>query len=194
MGWKPEGVRPEPKKFVLIAAPHTSNWDLIFLVTIAGEFKLKINWIGKHTIFKWPWGPLARAFGGLSLIRDSKQNMTQQMVQALTDLDQLALIIPAEGTRGHVEHWRSGFYHIARLAQVPIIFGYLDYARKRGGFGHGFIPTGDIPKDMDIVREFYAEKKGKFPERFGRIQLKEEMAEMAETPEAAGETGEKAGG
>lgn len=183
MGWEPEGERPEPAKFVLIAAPHTSNWDLIYLVTIAGAFGLKINWIGKHTIFKPPWGPLARLFGGLSLKRDSKQNMVEQMVEALTERDRLALIVPAEGTRGHVEHWRSGFYHIARLAQVPIIFGYLDYRRKRGGFGSGFIPTGDLSRDMDIVREFYSEITGKYPENFGRIRLKEEKAE---TPKAAG--------
>lgn len=185
MGWKPEGEKPKPAKFVLIAAPHTSNWDLVYMVAIAAALEVKISWIGKDTIFKPPWGPLARRFGGLSLKRDSQQNMVEQMVEAFAERDRLALTVPAEGTRGHVEHWRSGFYHIARLAQVPIVFGYLDYRTKRGGFGSGFIPTGDISRDMDIVREFYSEKTARYPENFGRIQLKGETAETSDTPKAA---------
>ena len=88
--------------------------------------------------------------------------------------DELALTVPVEGTRGYVPYWKSGFYHIAREAQVPIVMSYLDYGRKRGGFGAAFHPSGDIGRDMDQVRAFYADKSGKYPELVGEIRLKEE--------------------
>lgn len=86
-------------------------------------------------------------------------------------------MVPAEGTRAHVDYWKSGFYHIARTADVPIVMSYLDFEKKLGGFGPAFYPTGDVRKDMDTVRAFYAGKKGKYPERFGAIRLREEAEE-----------------
>ena len=97
------------------------------------------------------------------------------MARVIEDADQIALTVPAEGTRGYTPHWKSGFYHIARSARVPIVLGYLDYARRRGGFGPELIPTGDVRQDMDEIRAFYADKQGRYPELAGDVRLKEEM-------------------
>ena len=102
------------------------------------------------------------------------------MAGAFDDRDELALVAPAEGTRRYVEYWKSGFYHIATTAGVPIVTSYLDYSKKEGGFGRAFYPTGDLRKDMDAIRAFYDGRLGKYPERFGRVRLLEEDAETAE--------------
>lgn len=172
-GWREEGVRPEPP-FVLIAAPHTTNWDLPFTVALSLVYDLPIRWAGKHSLFKFPFGPFMRALGGIAIRRDKKENRVQQLADLFEKYPNLVLTVPAEGTRARVEHWKSGFYHIARAADVPIVCGYLDYEKKRGGFGFVIEPTGDVRGDMDRIREFYADKVGKFPSRFGPVRLREE--------------------
>jgi 1-acyl-sn-glycerol-3-phosphate acyltransferase len=174
-GWKPEGVRPEAAKYVLIAAPHTSNWDLPYLLALASVFDVKISWMGKHTIFKRPFGRIMKALGGVPIRRDLRHNMVKQMAQAFEESDSLTLVVPTEGTRGRASYWKSGFYHIAKLAEVPIVMGYLDYARRRGGFGPAIPPSDDLRLDMEQIRDFYADKVGKYPELFGEVRLKEEM-------------------
>ncbi len=174
-GWQPEGERPEPAKFVLIAAPHTTNWDFPFTLAFARVFNLKILWMGKHTLFKGPLGPIMRRLGGLPIQRHLRKNVVEQTADLLRNAaDELVITVPAEGTRSRVEYWKSGFYHIARAADVPIVLGYLDYKRKRGGFGAAIKPTGDLKADMDLSRAFYADKVGKYPENFGPVRLREE--------------------
>ncbi|MDJ0852653.1 MAG: lysophospholipid acyltransferase family protein [Myxococcota bacterium] len=174
-GWEAEGARPVERRFVLIAAPHTSNWDLAFLLAFAQVFDLRISWMGKHTLFRPPLGALMRRVGGLPVVRHRKGDMVGQMAEAFAERDALALVVPAEGTRDYTAHWKSGFYHIALRAGVPIVMGYLDYARKRGGFGPALHPTGDVRADMDEIRDFYSDKVGLYPEKFGEVRLKEEM-------------------
>ena len=173
-GWKAEGPRPEPDKFVMIAAPHTSNWDLAYMLALSNIRGIRVSWMGKHTLFQGPMAWVMRAVGGIPVRRDVQLNLVDQMVQEFEKRDSLALTIPAEGTRGYRDHWKSGFYHIARKANVPIVLGYLDYSRKRGGFGTSFMPSGDVKRDMDEVRRFYVDKVGKYPERFSEIRLLEE--------------------
>ena len=175
MGWEPEGARPQERRFVLIAAPHTSNWDLAYLLAIATVTGLKISWMGKHSLFRPPLGWLMRAAGGIPVVRSRSGNLVSQMARSFEGSEPLALVVPAEGTRGYVPHWKSGFYHIARTANVPIVMGYLDYASRRGGFGPALYPTGDVRADMDKIRAFYSDKVGKYPDSFGEIRLKEEM-------------------
>ena len=174
-GWKAEGTRPHERRFVLIAAPHTSNWDLPYLLAFATIFDIKISWMGKHALFHPPMGWIMRLLGGIPVVRHKRGNMVSELADAFGRSDSLALVVPAEGTRGYVPHWKSGFYHIARAADVPIVPSYLDYARRRGGFGPSLYPTGNIADDMDDLRGFYADKTGKYPEQFGEVRLKEEM-------------------
>ncbi len=174
-GWELEGTRPVERRFVLIAAPHTSNWDLAYLLALAATFDVKVSWMGKHTLFLPPLGWLMRRVGGIPIVRHRSENVVAQMARAFEESNELALVVPAEGTRGYVAHWKSGFYHIARNANVPIVLGYLDYARRRGGFGPALLPSGDIRSDMDEIRDFYADKVAKFPDLFGEVRLKEEM-------------------
>lgn len=191
-GWTPEGERPTPARFVLIAAPHTSNWDFPYLIAFAELYGVPISWIGKHTLFKWPFGGVMKALGGVPVRRDRRQNLVKSLAAVFDDHDALALVVPAEGTRGHVDQWKSGFYHIAREADVPIVLSFLDYERKVGGFGPAFRPTGDVRADMDRIRAFYADKQGKFPERFGEIRLAEESADGGGS--ASGRDGGDGGG
>lgn len=174
-GWQPEGSRPIEAKFVLIAAPHTSNWDLAYLLAMGAVYDIKISWMGKHQLFRPPLGWFMRAFGGIPIVRHQRRNMVDQMIQAFTDRDHLALVVPVEATRARTEHWKSGFYHIASQAEVPIVMGYLDYARKRGGFGPALTPSGDLRRDMDEFRAFYEPITPRHPEEFGPIRLEKEI-------------------
>jgi 1-acyl-sn-glycerol-3-phosphate acyltransferase len=179
-GWGPEGERPSAPRFVLIAAPHTSNWDLAYLLALAEVYDLRIFWMGKHTIFRWPFGGLFRALGGIPIRRHERADRVGAMAREFAERDTFALVVPAEATRGWAPHWKSGFYHIARRANVPIVMGFLDYARRRGGFGPQLFPSGDITEDMAVIRGFYAGKVGKYPENFGPVKLREEEAKAVE--------------
>lgn len=175
-GWRADGNPPDLPAFVLIAAPHTSNWDLPFTLAFSYMLDVPLRWAGKHTLFVFPWGPIMRGLGGIPIRRDRRENRVQQLADLFRQHPQLVLLLPAEGTRARAEHWKSGFYHIAVAAGVPIVCGYLDYERKRGGFGLVLEPTGDIEADMDRIRAFYADKMGKFPDQFGPVRLREERA------------------
>lgn len=174
-GWRPEGRRPASRRYVLIAAPHTSNWDLAYLLALATIYDVRVSWMGKHSLFRGPWGALLRRVGGIPVDRRHRGNLVRQMTEFFESTERLALTVPAEGTRSYAPHWRSGFYHIARSANVPVVLGYLDYQRKRGGFGPELVLTGDVAQDMDEIRSFYSDKVGRYPERFGPVRLKEEM-------------------
>ena len=173
-GWEPEGERPDMPKFVLIAAPHTTNWDFPYTIALAAVFGIKIRWMGKHTLFRFPFGGFMRALGGIPVVREKRTNLTDAMADDFKNYQELALTIPAEGTRSRVEYWKSGFYQVALKANVPIVLGYLDYKRKRGGFGPAILPTGDVKADMDRIRAFYADKVGKYPANFGPVRLRDE--------------------
>jgi len=174
-GWQAEGGRPLERKFVLIAAPHTSNWDLLFLLAFAALYDIRIAWMGKHTLFRGPMGRVMRALGGVPVVRSHRTRLVDTLAGEFGRREELALVVPAEGTRRYTAHWKSGFYHIARRADVPIVLGFLDYGRRRGGFGPALRPSGDVRSDMDQIRDFYSDKAGRYPDQFGSIRLKEEM-------------------
>ncbi|MCA9638157.1 MAG: 1-acyl-sn-glycerol-3-phosphate acyltransferase [Myxococcales bacterium] len=177
-GWHTSGTI-DHKKFVLIAAPHTSNWDLIFMLAVAADMGVRVRWLGKHTLFSPPFGWLFRWLGGIPVDRRSRHNLVEQAAQHLRDADAMILAVPPEGTRKKVEYWKSGFYWIAHQAQVPIALGFLDFGGKAGGVGGYLMPTGDVSKDMDVLRAFYADKRGKHPERESLPRLREEGREAA---------------
>ena len=174
-GWKAIGPLPQHSKYVMIAAPHTTNWDLLFLLSCAWACGVPVSWMGKHQIFRWPVAGLFKALGGVAVRRDRRNDLVAQMAEIFAERDEFVLVIPPEATRSRVDFWKSGFYRIAIAADVPIHFGYLDYPTKTGGFGAFLKPTGDITADMAVIRAFYADKTGKNPEWFGPVRLKEEV-------------------
>ena len=177
LGWQVEGSNPGLDRYVLIAAPHTSNWDFPLMLCFAAAFDIKVTWMAKHSLFFPPAGWLLRAMGGMPIIRHENRNVVGTMVDIFEEVSQLVLVVPTEGTRERAEFWKSGFYHIARQARVPIVPSYLDFGRKRGGFGPALEVTGDVVKDMQYFRDFYAGMTGKFPGQFGPIRLREELAD-----------------
>ena len=177
LGWNVTGDLPQHSKFVLVGAPHTSNWDFVIGVPALYVYRLKGYWMGKDTLFKWPYGFIMRALGGISIDRSSAHGVVLQTANQLRQHDKLVIVIPAKGTRKKVKYWKSGFYHIAKEANVPVLCGYLDYETKTAHVGCCFDPSGDIKKDMDAVRAFYAPARGKYPELEDNIRLKEEDAE-----------------
>jgi 1-acyl-sn-glycerol-3-phosphate acyltransferase len=173
-GWTPEGGLPAARSYVLIAAPHTTNWDLLFFLAHAWAFGVRVSWMGKHSLFRGPMGAIMRALGGVPVRRDRAGGLVASMTEAFDRDPSLVLTVPPEGTRAYVAHWKSGFYQIARAARVPIVMGYLDYERRAGGLGPALLPTDDLRADMDEIRAFYADKRGLHPELFGEVRLKEE--------------------
>lgn len=174
LGWTLERPAEMPRKFVFIAAPHTSNWDFPFMVATAWALGVDISWLGKHTLFQPPMGWFFRAMGGIPVDRRARHNLVQQVVEKFAATDALILGIPPEGTRGKVEYWKSGFYHIARQAEVPVGFAFLDFESKRAGIGGFVTPTGDVRADMDQIRAFYAPIRGKHPHFQSEPRLREE--------------------
>lgn len=183
-GWHAEGRRPDARRYVLIAAPHTTNWDFPYLLAFAEHFGMRIAWLGKASLFRGPFGGLMRRLGGIPIERERSEHRVESIARLFAEHDELGLVIPVEGSRSRTEHWRSGFYHIARTAGVPIVMSYLDYGRRCGGIGPAFVPTGDLARDMDLVRAFYADKQGKYPEDFGPVRLRDERREADEPASA----------
>lgn len=161
-GWRKEGRLPTSPKYVIIAAPHTSNWDLFYTLVIASAFRIKINWMGKDAIFRPPFRGICQWLGGVPVDRSKSNNAVEQSVRLFKEREQLALVVSPEGTRQKVHFWKTGFYYIAHGANVPIALGFLDYRRKVGGFGPAFLPTGDIEADMIEIKAFYAGVTGKY--------------------------------
>jgi 1-acyl-sn-glycerol-3-phosphate acyltransferase len=167
-GWKLEGQLPaEAGKCVFIAAPHTSNWDLPFTLMVAFALRLNIYWMGKASIFRFPFGGLMQWLGGIPVNREQSNNLVAASAQAIVNAEgPVQLVIPPEGTRRKARYWKTGFYYIALKAKVPILMAYMDYSRKISGIGPLLIPTGDIDKDMLVVKQFYAAFKGKNADQF----------------------------
>ena len=166
--------QPVPTPCVVIAGPHTSNWDFFAMIATAELNDVNMRWLGKREMFDGPLGPLFRALGGVSVDRSRSGGLVGEMAQLLRDSPELVVVVPAEGTRDAVDYWKSGFYRIAMEAQVPIQFTYVDKRTRSSGFGPFIQPTGDVRADMDEVRAFYATKVGLKPERFKVPRLHEE--------------------
>lgn len=167
-GWQVQGaLAPEARKSVFIAAPHTSNWDLPYTLMVAFVLGLDIRWMGKASLFRWPFGGFMRWLGGIPVDRSRSNDLVAASAQALAEAPgAMQLIVPPEGTRGKTRYWKTGFYYIAAAARVPIVMAYMDYERKVSGLGPIFVPTGDIEADMARIKTFYAPFKGRNAEQF----------------------------
>ncbi|MFZ6845405.1 lysophospholipid acyltransferase family protein [Undibacterium sp. RuTC16W] len=174
MGWTVEGNAPAAPKYVLIAAPHTSNWDFPVTLMVCFALRLNVYWMGKASLFPPVVGAVMRWLGGIPVNRERSGNLVQGTVDAFQQNQRLTVIVPPEGTRGKVTHWKTGFYYIAQGAGVPIALGYLDFKRKAGGIGRMFELSGDITADMTEIQAFYEGITGKNPKQFdaSKIQIK----------------------
>ena len=167
-GWTIEGSLPaHAAKSVLIAAPHTSNWDLPYTLMLAFSLRLRVYWMGKQSLFRAPFGGVMRWLGGIPVNREQSSNLVASSAQAMRAAKgPMQLIVPPEGTRGKTRHWKTGFYYIAQEAGVPIVLAFVDYGRKVGGLGPVFEPTGDLDADMATMKACYAPIKGKNADQF----------------------------
>jgi 1-acyl-sn-glycerol-3-phosphate acyltransferase len=167
-GWTVDGQLPEGvRKCVLIAAPHTSNWDLPYTLMAGFALRLRLYWMGKHSLFRWPFGAVMRWLGGIAVNRSQSGNLVAASAAALQAADGVVqLVVPPEGTRGATRHWKTGFYYIALTAQVPIVLAYMDYERRRTGLGPVFQPSGDVEQDMATIKAWYAPFKGRNARQF----------------------------
>lgn len=172
--WHVTGRVPDCSKMVIIAAPHTSNWDFVYLLMAACVFRLKIHWMGKKSLFTPPFGPFMRLLGGIEIDRNQRTNVVSQLAEKFKTQQRLAVVIPPSGTRSKTDYWKSGFYWIAHEAQIAVVCGYLDYQKKEAGLGLSFVPSGDTRNDMERLRDFYSDKVSKYPHRLSRIRLREE--------------------
>ena len=170
-GWTYNLQFPDTKKFIVIGAPHTSNldWFLMFLLTRSAD--LYFHWLAKDSLFRPPLGGLMRKLGGISIDRSQRSNFVLQVINAFKAASELIIIIAPEGTRGKTKSWKSGFYYIALGANVPIVLAGIDFPTKTLTVDTWFYPSGDVKGDMDIVRTFYANKRGKYPDKQGEPRL-----------------------
>lgn len=175
-GWTFEGRRPDVKKCVVLAVPHTSNWDGLLLVALAQSIGLSMSWMIKNDWVRGPMGALLRRLGAVAIDRSGSHDVVHSMIEAFNAADELVLVIPPEGTRKRADYWKSGFYHIALGAGVPVVPGYLDYSRKCAGLGAPIQLSGDVRADMDKIRTYYdaVGAKARRPDEFGPIRLRDE--------------------
>lgn len=185
-GWTPGEPPPlHVKKMVVIAGPHTSNWDYVWMMLYVTMWHMPIRWMGKESLFKGPMGPLLRLTGGIAIDRSKAHNTVDAMAAAFDEHEQVYLVIPAAGTRSYRDYWKSGFYAIAKAGGVPIAPSYLDYATKTAGFKPLIDSSADVTTVMDAVRAVYEPCGAKYPDKKSRIRLRSEDAIEAPAESAA---------
>lgn len=165
-GWKVRGDWPAIDKMVLVAAPHTSNWDGLNMLATAGYFRVKLRWMGKASLTKGPFGGLIKWLGCVPIDRSAANDVVKAMADAFAAADRMVLAIPPEGTRSATREWKTGFYHIACAAHVPIVLSVLDYGRRTASLAAVVYPSGDYEADLPLIRAFYAHAKGKHRDKF----------------------------
>ncbi len=166
-GWKLEGELPDLPKYVVITN-HSSNWD--FLITVLGSLALsaKVSIMMKSSLFRGPFNPFLKWLGGIPVNRSASSNFVDQMVKTFEEKKKMILMLAPEGTRDRVKRWKSGFYHIARGADVPVVLAFIDYVKKTTGVGPLVFPSGDFEADMAKIKTFYANITERYAEKFSK--------------------------
>ena len=167
-GWKIEGNFPDCAKFVMIVAPHTSNWDVPVGLMAKFALRLECRFIAKHSLFWWPLGMLLRALGGIPVNRAAASDFVDDTVRIFGEREKLVLIITPEGTRAKVARWKSGFHRIARASGVPVVLVVFDYNRKVVQLGPAFAATEDYERDLAKIQSHINAAMAKHPERYGQ--------------------------
>lgn len=173
MGWRTHVIPPHTSRYVLIGAPHTSNWDFIIALLLMTVERIPIRILGKDSLFRWPLGSFMRSLRAIPVNRRERNNMVDQVVAKFDENKNIIIGLSPEGTRSKTSRWKTGFYYIALKAKVPIVMAYLDYKNKICGIGPSLKPSGDIITDFNKIREFYTGILGKFPHKQGAIELLE---------------------
>ena len=165
-GWKVVGKNPkEHRQLIMIAAPHTSNWDLLYARAAFYIMGIPVKYTIKKELFFFPLGGFLRALGGIPINRKAKGKMVDKMADLYNEYENLCILITPEGTRSYAPEWKKGFYFIALKAEVPIVLGYLDYAKKEAGVGPIVTPTGNYERDLEEIQSFYRKVTPKYPEQ-----------------------------
>lgn len=154
-GWHVEGRVPPVPKFIVIGAPHTSNWDFAVFLGAIDELGVQPSYIGKHSLFRWPMRRFFTDMGGIPIDRTKRHNYVMEVANAIARRDRVALVIAPEGSRHPEGPWRSGFYHIAMRARVPIVPAWIDRKRRRAGLGEPVMPSGNYEADLEKIAAFY---------------------------------------
>ena len=172
-GWEGLYIDPGVAKYVIVVWPHTSNWDFPIGFIFSRAYPLPSpHFLGKDSVFRGPLGPVMRWMGGIPIDRSQRGNVVEQVAEVFNQREALAVAVTPEGTRGKTLYWKTGFYYIALAAHVPIVFGIIDYSRKRITYGQSIIPSGDIDADLDRIRAICGDVKGRHPEKQGEIQVR----------------------
>ncbi len=173
LGWTVDHDVPKLDKYVLIGAPHTSNWDFPLTLFGLSSMGVRFNWVAKHTLFIWPFGYIFEAIGGIPVNRSAGTTFLKNAIELYRQRTRMVLAIAPEGTRSRSRYWKTGFYTIALKAGVPIALGYIDYPKKRIGIGQVLEPSGDLEQDFKIIKDFYRDKTGKYPANQGEIRIRD---------------------
>lgn len=164
-GWKIDKTPPDgEKKFVVVVGPHTSNWDFVLGKLAFRTYGLNSKFLIKKEAFVFGFGWLLKKMGGIPVDRKKNNNLTDYAVKLFKESDELVLVFTPEGTRKYNPNWKKGFYYIAQQANVPIYIAYIDYEKKIGGFHSKLIPTGNVEKDIQYIKDILKNYKGKVPE------------------------------
>jgi 1-acyl-sn-glycerol-3-phosphate acyltransferase len=164
-GWRVDGKLPDIPKFILIGAPHTSNWDFVLFLGIVFRLKVNARYMGKAELFRPPFGWFFYWCGGIPVDRKKSTGLVDQMVEAFDRSERLILVIAPEGTRHHVTEWKRGFYHIAKGAGIPIVMAKVDGIRKIAHVGEVFHPTEDMEADMTAIQNAFQGMTGINPKK-----------------------------
>lgn len=166
-GWKLQGsLPPEIKKCVLIAAPHTSNWDFLYGSCAWILFDLKVKYLIKKEWFRFPFTGLMKSLGGIPVDRNKTTNLVEGIVELINREEKIIVLMTPEATRKKVDKWKTGFYYLAVKANIPIVLGKINFRNRIATLGDSFMPSGNIEKDFEIIREFYKDVVGRVPENF----------------------------
>lgn len=171
-GWRVRLVWPSMPKAVVIFYPHTSNWDFIIGILARSAIAIPISFIGKDTLFRPPFGGVFRSLGGIPVNRRQSTGFVGGLVDTFDQADSLYLAIAPEGTRSKVDHWKSGFYRVALGARVPVGLGFIDYPRREVGIETWLSLSGNEEEDLARIRAYYADKRGRKPEKEGAIRFR----------------------
>ncbi len=171
-GWRGVLVPPPAAKGIIIVYPHTSNWDFVLGVLFKTSVALPVRWLGKHTLFRWPVRRFLQRIGGIAIRRDQQSGFVSSLLAEFARKEWMWLALTPEGTRAKTDYWKSGFYRIALAGNLPVGLGFIDYATRTIGIDTYLSLSGDVARDFERIRAFYAGKRGRRPQKQGTIRLR----------------------